>query len=117
MKTKQSSEGIHYKQGETVTIYDPITGEITNSELLDDELDFDVEAFNKQVITDSFNRAVLEEIAKYIDPESPREQGKTLIYAANDDHADTIVSILRYIYKPTGVDNEAIIKIMLINTV
>ena len=111
LKTKLSSEGIHYKQGETVTIYDPITGEITNSELLDDELDFDVEAFNKQVITDSFNRAVLEEIAKYIDPESPREQGKTLIYAANDDHADTIVSILRDIYKPTGVDNEAIIKI------
>ena len=78
---------------------------------MDDELDFDIETFNKQVITDPFNRTVLEEIAKYIDPESPREQGKTLIYAANDAHADTIVSILREIYKPTGVDNEAIIKI------
>lgn len=111
LKTKLSSEGIHYKQGETVTIYDPITGEITNSELLEDELDFDVETFNRQVITEPFNRTVLEEIAKYIDPESPKEQGKTLIYAVNDDHADTIVSILRDIYKPTGVDNEAIIKI------
>lgn len=39
LKTKLSSEGIHYKQGETVTIYDPVTGEITNSELIDDELD------------------------------------------------------------------------------
>ena len=66
LKTKLSSEGIHYKQGETVTIYDPVTGEITNSELIDDELDFDVDSFNRQVITEPFNRAVLEEIAKNI---------------------------------------------------
>ena len=111
LKTKLSSEGIHYKQGETVTIYDPITGEITNSELLDDELDFDVETFNRQVITEPFNRAVLEEIARDIDPESPREQGKTLIYAVNDDHADMIVSILKDIYAQYGVDNDAIKKI------
>lgn len=111
LKTKLSSEGIHYKKGETVTIYDPITGEITNSELLDDELDFDVETFNRQVITEPFNRAVLEEIARDIDPESPREQGKTLIYAVNDDHADMIVSILKDIYTQYGVDNDAIMKI------
>lgn len=111
LKTKLSSEGIHYKQGEIVTIYDPITGEITNSELLEDELDFDVETFNRQVITEPFNRAVLEEIARNIDPESPREQGKTLIYAVNDDHADMIVSILKDIYTQYGVDNDAIMKI------
>lgn len=35
---------------------------MNNSELLEDELDFDVEQFNRQVITESFNRAVLEEI-------------------------------------------------------
>lgn len=98
-------------RGETVTIYDPVTGEITNSELIDDELDFDVDSFNRQVITEPFNRAVLEEIAKNIDPESPREQGKTLIYAVNDDHADLIVSILKDIYTQYGVDNDAIMKI------
>lgn len=87
------------------------TGEITNSELIDDELDFDVDSFNRQVITEPFNRAVLEEIAKNIDPESPREQGKTLIYAVNDDHADLIVSILKDIYTQYGVDNDAIMKI------
>lgn len=54
LKTKLSSDGIHYKQGETVTIYDPITGEITNSELLDDELYFDVETFNRQVIRGAY---------------------------------------------------------------
>ena len=111
LKTKLSSEGIHYRPGDTVTIYDPVTGEITNSELLDDELDFDIDAFNRQVITEPFNRTVLAEIARDIDPEAPREQGKTLIYAADDQHADMIVSILKDIYSETGVDNDAIMKI------
>ena len=111
LKTKLSSEGIHYKSGDTVTIYDTVTGEITNSELLDDELDFDIESFNRQVITENFNRTVLAEIARDIDPESPEEQGKTLIYAVDDQHADMIVSILNEIYSETGVDNDAIMKI------
>ena len=110
LPTKLSTEGIHYKKGDMVTLYDPVTGEITNSELLDDELDFDVEAFNRKVITEPFNRTVLAEIARDIDPESP-EQGKTLIYAVNDDHANLIVKILKEIYTETGVDNDAIMKI------
>lgn len=111
LETKLSTEGIHYRQGDTVTIYDPVTGEITNSEMLDDELDFDIEQFNRQVITENFNRTVLTEIAKDIDPENPEEQGKTLIYAVDDQHADLIVSILREIYSEYGVDNDAIMKI------
>lgn len=109
--TRLGKEGIHYKEGDTVVMYDPVTGEITNSELLDDELDFDVESFNRQVITEPFNRTVLAEIAREIDPESPETQGKTLIYAVNDDHADLIVKILKEIYAETGVDNDAIMKI------
>jgi type I restriction enzyme R subunit len=111
LTTKLSKEGIHYQKGDTVTVYDPITGEITNSELLDDELDFDVEKFNRQVITEPFNRTVLEEIARDIDPETPEVQGKTLIYAVNDAHADLIVKILKEIYAERGVDNDAIMKI------
>ncbi len=111
LSTKLSTEGIHYKKGDTITLYDPVTGELTNSELLDDELDFDVEAFNRQVKTEPFNRAVLAEIARDIDPESPDIQGKTLIYAVNDDHADLIVKILKEIYAKIGVDNDAIMKI------
>lgn len=111
LKTKLSSEGIHYKKGQKVTLYDPVTNEITNSEELEDELDFDVEQFNKKVITENFNRTVLEEIARDIDPENPEEQGKTLIYAVDDKHADMIVDILREIYKESGVDNDAIAKI------
>ena len=111
LETKLSTDGIHYKSGDTVTVYDPVTGEITNSELLNDELDFDVENFNRQVITENFNRTVLTEIARDIDPENPEEQGKTLIYAVDDQHADTIVSILKEVYSETGVDNDAIMKI------
>ena len=111
LETKLSTGGIHYKSGDTVTLYDPVTGEITNSELLNDELDFDVENFNRQVITENFNRTVLAEIARDIDPENPEEQGKTLIYAVDDQHADMIVSILKEIYSETGVDNDAIMKI------
>ena len=111
LSTKLSAEGIHYKKGDTVARYDPVTGEVTNSELLEDELDFDVESFNRQVITEPFNRTVLAEIARDIDPESPDTQGKTLIYAVNDDHADLIVKILKGIYGETGVDNDAIMKI------
>lgn len=112
LKTKLSTEGIHYKSGDTVTVYDPVTGDITNSELLDDEtLDFDLDSFNKQVITEGFNRAVLTEIAQDIDPEAPEMQGKTLIYAVDDQHADLIVKILKEIYSEQGVDTDSIMKI------
>ena len=94
-----------------MAIYDPVTGEITNGPLLEDELDLDIDKFNRQVITESFNRAVLAEIAREIDPENPEEQGKTLIYAVNDQHADLIVKILKEIYGEIGVDNDAILKI------
>ena len=106
--TKLREEGIHYKAGETVAIYDPITGEITNSDELEDELSFDIESFNRRVITENFNRTVLEEITRDINPEG---DGKTLIYAVDDNHADLIVKILKEIYEPMGVSSDAIMKI------
>ena len=54
LQTKLNTEGIHYKQGDNIAIYDPTTGEITNSELLEDELNFDVENFNRQVVNENF---------------------------------------------------------------
>jgi len=111
IKTKLNTEGIHYTAGETVAVYDPVTGEITNSELLDDELNFDIDQFNRQVITREFNETVLAEIARDLDPENPREYGKTLIYAVDDQHADMIVDILKKLYSETGVNNDAIMKI------
>lgn len=110
IKTQFNTEGIKYNKGETLALYDPVTHEITNSEVLQDEMNFDVEKFNKQIITPSFNRTVLEEIARDIDPEDVM-QGKTLIYAVDDEHADLIVKILKEIYTNYGIDNDAIMKI------
>ena len=110
IKTQFNTEGIKYKKGETLALYDPVTHQITNSEVLQDEMNFDVEKFNKQIITPSFNRTVLEEIARDIDPEDVM-QGKTLIYAVDDEHADLIVKILKEIYTNYGIDNDAVMKI------
>lgn len=110
IKTQFNTEGIKYKKGETLALYDLVTHEITNSEVLQDEMNFNVEKFNKQIITPSFNRTVLEEIARDIDPEDVM-QGKTLIYAVDDEHADLIVKILKEIYTNYGIDNDAIMKI------
>lgn len=108
IKTKLSTEGIKYKAGDIVPIYDPVTGEVINSDALEDELKFDVEQFNRQVITEPFNRVVLEEIAKDINPDG---EGKTLIFAVDDTHANLIVKILKEIYENYGVDSEAVMKI------
>lgn len=108
IKTKLAVEGIRYKKGETVAIYDPVTGEITNSDELEDELVFDIDSFNTKVITEPFNRTVLEEIAKDLNPDGA---GKTLVYAVDDSHADLVVKLLKEIYQDYGVDNDAIMKI------
>jgi type I restriction enzyme R subunit len=106
--TKLSMEGIKYEKGDTVVVYDPVTGEITNSDELEDELKFDLESFNRRVITERFNRTVLEKIAEKIDPD---DEAKTLIFAVDNTHADLIVKILHEIYEEDGVDNDAIMKI------
>ncbi len=108
LTTKLGEEGIHYKKGDTPIIYDQITGEIIDSEELEDELDFELETFNRKIVVESFTTAVLQEISKYLNPEG---KAKTLIYAVDDKHADSIVSILQNIYAEQGVNHEAIAKI------
>lgn len=83
-------------------------GEVLNSDELEDDMKFEIDTFNRQVITEPFNRTVLEEIAPDLNPDG---EGKTLIYAVDDDHADLIVSILKDIYSEYGIDNDAVMKI------
>lgn len=111
LTTKLSTEGIHFAEGDTLPIYDTSTGEITNSAELADEVTFEVDEFNRAVITENFNRTVLTEIARDLDPSMPTAFGKTLIYAVDDAHADLIVNILKEIYAGQGVEPEAIMKI------
>lgn len=108
--TKLSKDGIHLKKGQAVVKYDPTTGEIINGAELEDNLDFDIDSFNKSIIVESHTREALKEVAQYI---SPDDEGKTLIFAANDHHADMIVRILKEIYTELlgGVDDDSILKI------
>lgn len=108
IKTKLRVEGINYNKGEQLALYDPVTGEIINGDVLEDDMKFEIDSFNRKVITEKFNRTVFEEIAWDFDPDG---QGKTLIYAVNDNHADLIVNILKGIYAEGGVDTEAVKKI------
>jgi type I restriction enzyme R subunit len=110
IKTKLSTEGITFKEGEKVAIYDPVTGEITNSEELPDDLNFEVDSFNKKVITESFNRTVIKDIINDLDPGSHE---KTLVFASTDEHADMIVRIFKEEFEEAGipVDDDAVEKI------
>ena len=108
LKTKLSADGIHYTKGATVTTCDPVTGELINSELIADELNFDIDNFNRQIVNENFNRVVLEEIATELNPEGA---GKTLIFAVDDKHANLIVQILKEIFTRRGVSNDAVTKI------
>lgn len=108
IRTKLRVEGIRYEKGEQLAIYDPVTGEVLNSAELEDDMKFEIDSFNRQVITENFNRTVFEEIAWDFNPDG---QGKTLIYAVDDNHADLIVKILKEIYAEGGVDNDTVMKI------
>ncbi|MBR1614621.1 MAG: type I restriction-modification system endonuclease [Treponema sp.] len=108
IKTELNQHGIHHNKGESLAKYNPVTKELLNPEELEDEVNFDVEEFNKNVLTPSFNKVVLTELSKYIDPESDE---KAVIFAVNDRHADEIVKQLRDIYSEQDVPSAAIEKI------
>lgn len=111
IETELTRDGVHFKKGDTVAKYNKYTGELINGAELEDDLDFEIDQFNKKVIVESHTRAALEKVAKFIDPEN--DEGKTLIFAATDAHADRIVRILKEIYSETmgGVDDDSILKI------
>lgn len=106
--TRLRDNGIEYKKGETLALYDPNTGEVLNSDELEDDMKFEIDRFNRDIITENFNIAVFEEIAMDLNPDG---EGKTLIYAVDDDHADLIVKILKDIYSRYGIDNDVVKKI------
>lgn len=91
IETALSAAGIHFKRGEELPLLDPRTQSIDLATAPDD-LDFEVESFNRRVVTREFNRVVAEELARHIDPSLP---GKTLIFAATDAHADIVVDELK----------------------
>ncbi|MEL7362072.1 MAG: type I restriction-modification system endonuclease, partial [Bacteroidota bacterium] len=60
--TQLAEDGIHWEVGDTVMTYNPHTGEIDLAET-PDEIDVEIEHFNRLVVTENFNRAVLRYLA------------------------------------------------------
>jgi type I restriction enzyme R subunit len=110
IRTRLSEQGIVWEKGEKPMVYDREHHRIEALDELEDELKIEIEGFNKMVITESFNQVVAEQLAQELDPES-RE--KTLIFAANDEHADLVVKVLKDAFEAAGieVDDDAVMKI------
>ncbi|WP_027956344.1 type I restriction-modification system endonuclease [Halobacillus kuroshimensis] len=108
-QTELAQAGISFEKDEEVEVYDVDSAEI-QLEKMEDELHFDVAQFNRKVITEPFNRAVLNKLTDYIDPTSNE---KTLIFAATDQHADLIVRLLKEAFTERGdeIEDDAIAKI------
>jgi len=107
--TKLAQDGIHYQAREEVLVLDRSTQTVRKEEL-PDELQFDVDAFNRRIITENFNRAVLSELVNHIDP---AQDEKTLVFCATDEHADMVVLLLKEALKAKygSVDDDAVAKI------
>ncbi len=95
IETKLMNDGISYEKGKTVQIYDTATQTIKNK-VIEDELSFDIENFNRKVINENFIRVVCRELTQHIPLE---DSGKTLIFAVNDNHANMIERILKEEYR------------------
>jgi len=107
--TDLAEDGIHWSAGEELHLLNPTAGTVDLTEA-PDEIDMDVEAFNSRVITEPFNRTVCTELARHIDPTLP---GKTLIFCANDAHADMVVDLLSQALSTrySGVHQDTVAKI------
>ena len=107
IETELSRDGIHFSKGADLPLLDPLTGTIDLTTAPDD-LGFEVESFNRRVVTAEFTRVVCEQLAAHIDPGDP---GKTLIFAASDAHADMVVGALGAAMEARhGPQDEAVIR-------
>jgi type I restriction enzyme, R subunit len=109
IRTQLAMDGIRWRAGEAVTAYDVRNGQL---ELFTtpDEIQLEVEAFNRKVITEPFNRVVCDYLAQELDPSSRQ---KTLIFCVKDDHADLVVALLKRAFQNQygSLDEDAVIKI------
>jgi len=91
--TRLAQDKIKYKVNDEVAIYDTQTKQIDLFKT-PDELEFDVSKFNRSVITENYNRAVIKHLIEkdYIDP---YQEAKTLVFCVTDKHADTVVKLFK----------------------
>ncbi len=107
-ETLLNQQGIKFEKGTQVSTVDIRTGEVDTAEL-EDELNFEVEAFNRRVITEGFNEVICEQLAQELDPSGDE---KTMIFCATDLHADMVKRLLDIAFKDLYGDeyNEAAVR-------
>lgn len=109
-QTELTEHGINFGKGEMVTAIDTRTGEIETAEL-EDDLNFDVDTFNKRVINESFNQVICQALANELDPFG---EEKTMIFCATDNHADMVKRLLDAEFKELygeSYNQEAVAKV------
>lgn len=94
-ETLLTQNGIHFAKGEKVSAINTQTGEVESAEL-EDELNFEVDAFNRRVINENFNRVICQQLVHELDPFGDE---KTLIFCATDLHADMVKRLLDEAFK------------------
>lgn len=106
--TKLNSQGIFFGKGTEVTRLTN-QGELIE-DTLEDEQDFEVASFNRDIIATNFNKIVAETLAEKLDPTGKQ---KTLIFCVNNTHADNMVLELKTAFKEKypELDHDAIVKI------
>ncbi|HSN99299.1 MAG TPA: type I restriction-modification system endonuclease, partial [Candidatus Nanopelagicales bacterium] len=107
--TDNAEDGLCWARGEQMKLYDPATQEIDLVHL-EDEVELEIDTFNRRVVTEPFNRVVCAELARQIDPNL---DGKTLVFTVNDAHADLVVKLLKEAFAAQygAVDDDAVVKI------
>ena len=90
IRTQLSEEGIHWDSGDQLRLFDTFTRNVS-TDTTPDEIDVEIDGFNRVAITENFNRVVCQVLAQQIDPSVP---GKTLIFCVRDIHADMVVRLL-----------------------
>jgi type I restriction enzyme R subunit len=104
-ETLLTQNGITFEKGKPVEVINRQTGEVDTTEL-EDELSFEVDAFNRRVINENFNRVICEQLVQELDPFGDE---KTMIFCATDLHADMVKRLLDDAFKDlyNGQYNEA----------
>jgi len=112
-ETLLSQNGIHFDKGDKVQSINTHTGEIESADL-DDELDFEINAFNRKVINENFNKVICEQLVQELDPFGDE---KTIIFCApsqNGLHADMMKRLLDGAFKDlyNGEYNQAAVEVI-----
>lgn len=94
-QTLLSQNGIHFAKGESVSVIDTASGEVNVAEL-EDELDFEIESFNRSVITPGFDKVICEQLVQELEPLG---EEKAMIFCVNQAHAERVKNLLDEAFK------------------